>query len=365
MAPEQVLGKDVTEQVDVYSFGILLYELLLGTKPIGGDTVERIFYAILNEPLNLEPLKQAAVPGKVIDLIARSTAKDPAARPQGFGPVCAELEQRLKETDPDAAPSPAPAPRKPVWLMAGIAVVAVALAAMLYLVLRPGLPKRIEDPNGAMVLVPGGAFLSGEKKQRIEVEPFYIDETEVTNAVYAKFAKEVGHSLPPGFDAGQPDLPVVRVSIMDAESFARWAGKRLPTPHEWEKAARGTEGRLFPWGDNHDPARANVADNGRNSEPRLMPARDFPNSASPYGALQMVGNAWEFVDELTSPGQRALEYFSKALDPPPDPGEPWYTIRGQSYDRPLDKGAVFDFTTVPARWRDNNIGFRCAKDVVR
>ena len=84
MAPEQVLGKNVTDQVDVYAFGMLLFELLTGVKPISGDTVERIFYSILNEPLNLEPLRQADVPPAVVDLVARCTAKDPAAAAAGL-----------------------------------------------------------------------------------------------------------------------------------------------------------------------------------------------------------------------------------------------------------------------------------------
>ena len=88
MAPEQVTGQNITEQVDVYAFGVLLFELLTGKKPITGDVVERIFYSILNEPLKLEPLHEAGVPEAICDLIARCTAKNPADRPQGFEPVC-------------------------------------------------------------------------------------------------------------------------------------------------------------------------------------------------------------------------------------------------------------------------------------
>lgn len=95
MAPEQVLGQQVTTQVDVYSFGVLLYEMIVGLKPVSGETVEKIFSAILYESLNLEPLRAAQVPESVYNLIAACTAKAPAERPPGFGVVCAELERIL------------------------------------------------------------------------------------------------------------------------------------------------------------------------------------------------------------------------------------------------------------------------------
>jgi serine/threonine protein kinase len=96
MAPEQVLGQQVTTQVDVYSFGVLLYEMIVGLKPVSGETVEKIFSAILYESLNLEPLRAAQVPESVYNLIAACTAKNPSERPAGFGIVCAELDRILQ-----------------------------------------------------------------------------------------------------------------------------------------------------------------------------------------------------------------------------------------------------------------------------
>ncbi|MBI3683740.1 MAG: serine/threonine protein kinase [Acidobacteria bacterium] len=104
MAPEQVLGQQLSGQVDVYAFGILLFELLAGRKPIMGDSIEKVFQQILNEPLDLEPLRQAGTPAEMVSLVERCTAKQPQLRPQGFGAVCAELGRLLEEA-PAATPT--------------------------------------------------------------------------------------------------------------------------------------------------------------------------------------------------------------------------------------------------------------------
>ena len=359
MAPEQVTGQGITEQVDVYAFGVLLFELMTGTKPIGGDTVERIFYSILNEPLKLEPLQQAGAPQSICGLVARCTTKSPAERPQGFDGVVAEIERVLADLDaptsvlPAAAPAPAAPRKRPLWLIPVILV----LAGVAYWAITPKrLPPVLQTPTGEMVLVPAGNFLFGEKKEAVSLPAFYIDKTEVSNAAYAAFCKAANRELPAGFPAGRPDLPVVNVSILDAQAFVKWAGKRLPTAREWEKAARGVDGRQFPWGNARDTSKANVG----TKQIGLVTA--YAAGASPCGALQMVGNVWELVDQLSTPGPRALEYFGTVLTPKPTADEPWYTIRGASFSDDLPNEVLWDSTTVPARWKDANIGFRCVKD---
>jgi len=114
MAPEQVRGQEVTSRADIYAFGVLLFELLSGTRAIEGDTVERIFYEILYKPLDLKPLETAGVPQPLPELVALCTSKDPAQRPLSFGDVCATLERILRRLERGPVTTPgAPVPAAP------------------------------------------------------------------------------------------------------------------------------------------------------------------------------------------------------------------------------------------------------------
>ena len=159
------------------------------------------------------------------------------------------------------------------------------------------------DPS-KMHLVPAGYFLMGDNEcsrdeqpvHRVYIDAFYIDETEVTCRRYAKFLKETGyppHKLwNPEYD--RPEDPVVGVSLQDAMAFAIWAGKRLPTEAEWEKAARGgLVGKKYSWGDVLDKGKANYDSFG------AMPVKSFaPNG---YGLYDMTGNVWEWCSDWYSP----------------------------------------------------------------
>ncbi len=361
MSPEQVRGEPATESMDIYAFGILLYELLTGQKPVEGDTLERLFYAILNEPLKPEPMVQAGAPASVVDLVLRCTAKKPEGRPRSFAEVIAELTPS----------SPTPAPRRPVALIgAVIAVVLLAAAVAVYFVTRGSppppvpivvkkeLPAVLETETGQMVLVAAGAFLAGADRHSETLPAFYIDRTEVPNSAYARFCQAKDRPLPPGLPADHPDYPVVGITFVDAQEFAKWAGKRLPTALEWEKAARGTDGRAYPWGNEADPGRANVAER----QAGLLPVSTFSVGESPFRTLNMTGNVWEFVDDLKTPSAQAVRSFAAILKPPPTATEPWYVIRGGSFKRPLADGVVYEWTSIPARFSAPDIGFRCAKN---
>src|SRR5713226_2178238 len=208
MAPEQVLGKNIGPQVDVYAFGVLLFELMTGSKPIVGDTVERIFYQILQEPLNIEPMQQAAIPEPVINLVRRCTEKVPAQRPQSFDAVCAEIQRIIQDWDASTQPNRSlqglsaaapPAVHKP-WLVPALVVAMVLVLAGVYFGVRAmrapavavATPQSKNEPpakaelkptisttTGDMVLVTEGPFLFGKDKQSVTLPAFYIDKTEV------------------------------------------------------------------------------------------------------------------------------------------------------------------------------------------
>jgi serine/threonine-protein kinase len=376
MSPEQVRGEPATESMDIYAFGILLFELLTGRKPVEGDTLERLFYAILNEPLKPEPMVEAGAPAAIVDLVLRCTAKKPEGRPRSFTEVIGEMEKvTRKELALAPPPSISPVARRPVALIgAVIAVVLLAAAVAVYFVTRGSTkppapitatapvkkkpPTALETETGQMMLVAAGPFLSGADRHSETLPAFYIDRTEVPNSAYARFCQAKDRPLPPGFAADQPDYPVVGITFVDAQEFAKWAGKRLPTALEWEKAARGADGRSYPWGNDADPSRANVADN---MPAGPMPVSTFTAAESPFHTINMTGNVWEFVDDLKTPSAQAVRSFAAILKPPPTATEPWYVIRGGSFKRPLADGVVYEWTSIPARFSAQDIGFRCAK----
>lgn len=367
MAPEQVIGKDVTHLADVYSFGMLLFELLTGSKAITGDTVEQLFYKILNEPADLSALQPAGVPESIRKLIATCITKNPADRPQSMREVQAVIEKALRPQQQTTSVRRAPLQRKK-WLVPAAIIGLIAVVAIVVVFLQSRSEKEavhetttskkaelspvLSTSTGEMILIPAGGTIS-----------FYIDRTEVANEAYARYCAERGRPLPSGFPQSQMKLPVVNITIVDAQEFAKWAQKRLPSKDEWEAAARGSDKRSYPWGNAHDPSFANVSDNPGLSTHTLMPVDAFKQGAGPYGVMQMAGNAWEFVDELIAPSDGAMKAFARLMSPPPAADEPWYTIRGGAFDVPLVKNASFEWSGVPARFKAPDIGFRCVKDI--
>jgi formylglycine-generating enzyme required for sulfatase activity/tRNA A-37 threonylcarbamoyl transferase component Bud32 len=381
MAPEQVRGETATRLVDIYAFGVLLAELTSGVRAMETQTVEAVFYHILYEPFDLTPLQQPGIPDGIRNLVARCVDKDPSRRPQSFAEVLRDLEAAESRIDAFNAAATAPQPvaqapaarRRALWVAVAAAAILLAGAGA-YLALRqagrpasstaghakPPIAASIQTSTGEMMLVPEGAFLASREGASVNLAAFYIDRTEVPNALYAAFCAETRRALPREFPQDRPDYPVVNVTLEDAESYAKWAGKRLPTAAEWEKAARGADGRLFPWGNQRDPARVNLK---RSAAPAPMPVTSMPEGASPFQLLHMAGNVWELTDDPRPPSPAALHAFREAMDPPPTAAERWTAMRGGAFDTPLEDGILYDYASVPARYSAQDVGFRCAKNV--
>lgn len=162
----------------------------------------------------------------------------------------------------------------------------------------------------------GSATVRDEQpEQTVTVDSFWIGQTEVTNAQYARCV-EAEACTPPHNDhwnnPDQADFPVTHVDWEQANRYAQWAGGRLPTEAEWEKAARGTDGRTFPWGNeatNEQPLNFN-------STAGVVAVGSYPNGASPYGALDMAGNVEEWVADWYAPDAYAQFAGPNPTGPP-------------------------------------------------
>jgi len=150
------------------------------------------------------------------------------------------------------------------------------------------------------VLVPAGPFYFGEAVELIYLPPFRIDRYPVTIGVYADFLSATGHRTPHGFEAraaapDRHDHPVTRVNWFDARAFCEWCDRSLPTEAQWEKAARGTDRREYPWGERFDVRRLNSRAARVRGTTRVSA---YPDGASPFGVVDLAGNVWEWTDSL-------------------------------------------------------------------
>jgi formylglycine-generating enzyme required for sulfatase activity len=186
-------------------------------------------------------------------------------------------------------------------------------------VVSPTVVERREPFEPDLILIPAGEFLMGsdpEKGERaykaeipqhiLYLPDYYLAKTPVTNAQYATFVDATDHERPEYWRGGKPprgeeDHPIANVTWHDGMAYCNWlaevTGKayRLPSEAEWEKGARGTDGRIYPWGNEWDPKRCNSSEGGRGD---TTPVGAYPQGASPYGLLDMAGNAWEWCHSL-------------------------------------------------------------------
>ena len=226
---------------------------------------------------------------------------------------------------------------------------------------------RVSSKDGmTMVYIPAGVFLMGSDVgdydespvHEVYLDAFWIDEHEVTHAQYNKFMKEAEHEDDTyNTESGGPN-PETYATWSDAQAYCEWAGRRLPTEAEWEKAARGVlDGKKYPWGD-EDPVCDDSAENGAqftDCEHGTVPVMSF--SMNGYGAMDMAGNLWEWVSDWYNSGY----YENSPAENPQGPASGVHRVlRGGSWYNLADLIRVANrFKLVPVN-TSSNIGFRCA-----
>jgi formylglycine-generating enzyme required for sulfatase activity len=221
-----------------------------------------------------------------------------------------------------------------------------------------------------VVVVPGGAFSMGSEEEaderpirRVHLPTFYIDRTEVTREEYAECVAAAACPPRSGLESSgaRARLPVTEVSWDDAATYCRFVGARLPTEAEWEKAARGTDGRVYPWGDELDCSRGNFGNfegEGRcpTNPGRPSPVGSFVAGASPYGALDLAGNVWEWVADTYAD-------LSRKASSGPRPN--LRVVRGGACCSMFGLPRAANRVAFPSDYRDVDLGFRCARSTLR
>jgi len=231
-----------------------------------------------------------------------------------------------------------------------------------------------------MVYVPEGNFSMGSDNGRIDERPvhtvyldaYWIDRTEVTNAMYAQCVQAGACKSPSStssnrshsyYDNGQyADYPVFGVDWNDASAYCKWEGARLPSEAEWEKAARGTDGRTYPWGNSSPTCTlASLPSLGYGTSPCVMNTTavgSYPDGKSPYGALDMAGSVWEWVNDWYS----GTYYSQSPGSNPTGPASGDYRVlRGVSWDNNVENvRSAYRYRVDPTD-SDNLFGFRCSR----
>ncbi|NKB71159.1 MAG: SUMF1/EgtB/PvdO family nonheme iron enzyme [Candidatus Latescibacteria bacterium] len=256
------------------------------------------------------------------------------------------------------------------------------LACLALLLTAPGAETQpVDETLQNMVLIAAGPFIQGsdhpradddeKPAQRRHLPAYWLDRDEVTNAQFAAFVDATQYRTQAeepdqtegqdGISWRQPegtgsdvdqrlDHPVVYVSWRDAQAYCTWRGKRLPTEAEWEKGARSADGRIWPWGDQPGPDRANTWGSG-DPFSGTAPVGSLPQGHSPYGLRDMAGNVWEWCADW---------YTAPATSLPTAPADSLKVLRGGSWINPIHTARSSNRFEIIPQERSAYVGFRCA-----
>jgi serine/threonine-protein kinase len=415
-SPMEQYGKGTDARSDIYALGVTLYQLL--TNHLPPEAPDRAAEAVVPPrqwnstlSLNTEATILKTMAERATDRFQSAAEVKRALTtpaPQPTAPMYQPPTPAPTPTYPPPVPPTVPAGgtgQSSLKAIAGIAIGIIALCVLgigaLVLMQQPAPtpaptaapPTRATiatttpitvPPSGtraseerviggaAMIFVPAGEFTMGsndygseEPPHTVYLDAFWIDKYEVTNTLYKKCV-DAGKCQPPLLvksytrdsyygDLQYDNYPVIYVSWNAASAYCAWAGKRLPTEAEWEKTARGTDGRTFPWGNTFDKNLLNSSEGGKGNTTTVG---SYPAGASPYGVLDMAGNVCEWVADWYDSNY----YANSPRNNPRGPTSGQYKVlRGGAWDD-FQSGAraAYRNSYVPDT-RFNSVGFRCAQ----
>ena len=391
-APLEQHGRGQTDaRSDLYALGATLYYLLTRHEP---EPAPARVLPGQPDPLQLARTYNPGIMPSTDAALIKALAVDPNQRFQSAQEMKRALMGAVSAPTPTVT-IPRPAPRRRIELRWPLLALAAFFVILVWFLMGRGEPgprpiltvapgERVWEKDGSIIVhVPAGEFLMGSPpgegydnehpQHTVYVSEFWIDKTEVTNAKYRKCVEAGTCRAPTTCDWGEPtysdssktDHPVVCVSWHDAKTYCEWTGKRLPTEAEWAKAARGTDGRKYPWGNSFDGSKVNFCDVNCESDlkdrsaddgyQRTAPVGSYPEGASPYGALDMAGNVEEWCQDWYDE-----DYY--ASSPQRDPQGPssglHRVVRGGSWVH-NSGGYVRAAWRLRAGVRISFIGFRC------
>jgi formylglycine-generating enzyme required for sulfatase activity/tRNA A-37 threonylcarbamoyl transferase component Bud32 len=371
LSPEQVTGSPTDHRADIYALGVMSYEMLTGQPPFTGPTPTAVLLKRLSEaPTPIAKLRPDA-PQVLRDVIDGMLAQNPDERFQSGAEIVRALGGATPVSGHHGTAEIVMRNRRKkkalrnLWISVGLGAVLGVAALSWALVGRSGKRTTVAAVDSGMVLIAAGKYTIGsdsgldivQPAHEVQLAAFGLDSLEVSVADYARFVTATGALAPWGDNKPDERLPVTRVLFSEAGSYCFWrhkdGGGRLPTEDEWEAAARGTEGRLYPWGNVPQMGWANTANAQR---PGPAPVGSFPQGRTPLGVHDLVGNAWEWTSSRYAayPGGHPISVLGL-----------YYVVRGGAFNtRDQDASAILRGAAKPTtgdRAADlPQTGFRCA-----
>jgi formylglycine-generating enzyme required for sulfatase activity/tRNA A-37 threonylcarbamoyl transferase component Bud32 len=372
LSPEQVTGETSDHRADIYAFGVMAYEVLAGQLPFTGATPAAILMnRVTGPPPSLHKMR-SDVPEEIIEMIDSCIAVDAVDRPGSADEVLAVLKGNGARISASTRTHKARRNvRLPMVVAAGIFLVAIVVAAAVSWSRRQQTPDpaavkpltsggAVKAVDSAMVLIPAGSYTIGSNDgpaasrpaHTVALSAFGLDAREITVGEYDGFVQSKRVPSPWTARPVSDNAPVTGVTWLEASSYCTWKHGdtgRLPTEEEWEAAARGSDARVYPWGNAWDPSAANTG--SRANGP--VAVGSFPRGQSPFGADDLIGNVWEWT---SSP-------FKQYADAGGGGSSDFYVIRGGAYNSYDEiSTAIFRGRAKPAAARSDlaATGFRCA-----